>query len=35
VVLELEGLEKNLENGIKYLIKTGVVVEPIVGDIVE
>jgi len=35
VVLELEGLEKNLENGIKYLAKTGVVVEPIVGDIVE
>jgi ABC-type methionine transport system ATPase subunit len=35
VVLELVGEEKNLEKGIKYLTKIGVVVEPIVGDIVE
>lgn len=35
VVLELNGEEKNLEKGIKYLTKIGVVVEPIVGDIVE
>lgn len=35
MVLELEGEEKNLEQGVKYLIKTGVIVEPVVGDIVE
>jgi ABC-type methionine transport system ATPase subunit len=35
VVLELDGEQKDLEKGIKYLTKIGVVVEPIVGDIVE
>ncbi len=35
VVLELDGEQKNLEKGIEYLKKTGVNVEPIVGDIVE
>jgi ABC-type methionine transport system ATPase subunit len=35
VVLELEGEEKNLEKGVGYLTKTGVIVEPIVGDIIE
>ena len=35
MVLELVGEEKNLTNGIKYLAKTGVIVEPIVGDIIE
>jgi len=35
MVLELEGDAKNLEAGIKYLIKTGVIVEPVVGDIIE
>lgn len=35
IVLELDGREKNLEKGIKYLTKSGVVVEPIVGDIIE
>jgi ABC-type methionine transport system ATPase subunit len=35
MVLEFEGDEKNLEKGIKYLTKTGVVVEPIIGDIIE
>ncbi len=35
LVLELEGEEANLEKGIEYLKKKGVIVEPIVGDIVE
>lgn len=35
VVLELVGDEKNLEKGISYLTKVGVIVEPIVGDIIE
>jgi ABC-type methionine transport system ATPase subunit len=35
VVLELDGEQKNLEKGIKYLTKAGVIVEPIVGDIIE
>jgi len=35
MVLELDGEAKNLEKGIEYLKKTGVMVEPIVGDIVE
>ena len=35
VVLELEAPKESLEKGIAYLIKQGVKVEPIVGDIVE
>lgn len=35
VTLELSGTKENLEKGKKYLEKTGVKVEPIVGDIVE
>ena len=35
LVLELEGIEENLEKGLQYLKKKGVVVEPIVGDIIE
>lgn len=35
MVLELDGEEKALEKGIAYLAKTGVIVEPIVGDIIE
>lgn len=35
VVLELEGRENDLEKGVKYLTKVGVIVEPLVGDIVE
>ena len=35
MVLELEGEEKSLEKGVKYLAKTGVIVEPLIGDIVE
>ncbi|MFH1347501.1 MAG: NIL domain-containing protein [Candidatus Margulisiibacteriota bacterium] len=35
VVLELDGEAKNLEQGIEYLTKAGVIVEPIVGDIIE
>jgi len=34
-VLELEGEEKAIEKGLKYLSKKGVIVEPIVGDIIE
>lgn len=35
MVLELSGLAANLEKGVKYLQKTGVVVELGAGDIVE
>jgi ABC-type methionine transport system ATPase subunit len=35
VVLELEGGEENLKKGINYLKERGVIVEPVVGDIVE
>lgn len=35
LVLELDGEEKNVENGIKYLIKIGVTVEPIEGDVID
>lgn len=35
MVLELEGEEKNLENGIQYLLSRGVTVEMIEGDIIE
>ncbi|MBI5078677.1 NIL domain-containing protein [Candidatus Saganbacteria bacterium] len=35
MVLELVGDEKALDQGIKYLSKTGVVVEPVVGNIIE
>ena len=35
LVLELDGEEKNVEEGIKYLIKAGVDVKPIEGDIVD
>ena len=35
MVLELDGESKNLEKGIEFLKKHGVIVEPIVGDIVE
>ncbi len=35
IVLELEGKKEDLEEGIKYLEKQKVKVEPIVGDIIE
>ena len=35
MVLELEGEGNNLEKGIAYLHKTGVIVEPLLGDIIE
>lgn len=35
MVLELEGEEKNLEKGIAYLTKVGVIIEPVIGDIIE
>ncbi len=35
MVLELEGSEENLKNGIEFLKQQGVVVELVEGDIVE
>ena len=35
MVLELAWEDKNLEKGIAYLTKVGVIIEPIVGDIIE
>ena len=35
MVLELAGDGKNVEKGIEYLTRSGVIVEPVVGDIVE
>ncbi len=35
MVLELEGNEKNLQDGIQYLQSRGVTVETIEGDIIE
>ncbi len=35
MVLELEGMEQDLENGIKSLREQGIVVELVEGDIVE
>lgn len=35
LVLELEGKEADLDKGIEFLRKEGVIVEPVVGDIVE
>lgn len=35
LVLELEGEARNIEKGLEYLSKKGVIVEPIVGDIIE
>ena len=34
IVLELEGPEGELEDGIRYLEERGVIVEPLVGDVV-
>jgi len=35
IVLELEGKQDDLDKGIKFLKKEGVIVEPVVGDIIE
>ena len=35
MVLELDGESENLEKGVAFLKKQGVIVEPIVGDIIE
>ena len=35
LVIELDGEEKNVEKGIKYLIRLGVDVKPVEGDIVD
>lgn len=35
MVLELEGSKENLEKGIASLIRQGIKVEPVVGDVIE
>jgi hypothetical protein len=35
VVLELEGEEFNIDQGIKWVVSTGVRVDPVMGNIVE
>ena len=35
LVLELEGKDQDLIKGVDFLKKSGVIVEPVVGDIVE
>ncbi|MBI5049620.1 MAG: NIL domain-containing protein [Nitrospirae bacterium] len=35
MVLEIEGTEKDLENGVEFLKKQGIEVEPAEGDILE
>ena len=35
VVLELEGDESEIENGLEWVASTGVRVDPVVGDVVE
>jgi ABC-type methionine transport system ATPase subunit len=35
MILELEGEEKNLDNGLQSLTEEGVKVEPVEGDIIE
>ena len=35
MTLELEGTKENLEKGIKYLIRQGIKVEPVMGDVLE
>ncbi len=35
MVLELEGKEEDLDKGVAFLKKAGVIVEPVVGNIVE
>jgi len=35
VVLELEGEEKEIEEGISWVVSKGVRVDPVIGDIVE
>lgn len=35
LILELEGSQDNIEKGIRYLTRIGIIVESVVGDIVE
>lgn len=35
MVLELEGTRENLEKGVRHLVRQGVKVEPVVGDVIE
>ena len=35
MVLELEGTRENLEKGVRHLVRQGIKVEPVVGDVIE
>ncbi len=35
MVLELEGTKENLEKGIQYLIRQGIKVQTVLGDVIE
>ena len=35
MVLELEGTRENLDKGIRHLVRQGIKVEPVVGDVIE
>lgn len=35
MVLELDGTKENLEKGVRHLIRQGIKVEPVVGDVIE
>ena len=35
VVLELEGEEAQIEKGLKWVVSTGVRIDPVMGDVVE
>jgi len=35
MVLELEGTKQGLEKGIQYLIRQGIKVQPVLGDVIE
>ncbi|MEK7376819.1 MAG: NIL domain-containing protein [Candidatus Margulisiibacteriota bacterium] len=35
VIMELSGTEENLEKGLKYFKKLGVIVDPVAGDFIE
>ena len=35
MVLELEGTKQSLEKGIQYLVRQGINVQPVLGDVIE
>ena len=35
MVLELEGTKQGLEKGIQYLVRQGIKVQPVLGDVIE